>query len=309
MAGDTHNEAGSLREAVIEAIKLGEGAFGKREIARALKLKGTDAKRDLKDALAALEADGAIKRTASKTYALAGALPSVTVVEITDRDNDGELLAEPVRPDRDAPPIRLAPGEGAGGKGEPALGIGDKALVRFGFPVGPITLLDEVGVDVGTKVGPVLEKAFGDRMASPDAAGLMIENDYLGRKSGRGFYIYEGVAKGEKPVNTALYELMNVTSEKDADDEEIVSRCAWLMINEAAYCLQDGIISDPMHGDIGAIFGIGFPPFLGGPFRYMDQLGVAKVVERLKYYADKVDAKFKPAAVLETMAAENTTFY
>mgnify|MGYP003571116090 FL=1 len=131
MTGDTHNEAGSLREAVIEAIKLGEGAFGKREIARALKLKGTEAKRDLKDTLAALEADGAIKRTASKTYALAGALPSVTVVEITDRDNDGELLAEPVRPDRDAPPIRLAPGEGAGGKGEPALGIGDKALVRL----------------------------------------------------------------------------------------------------------------------------------------------------------------------------------
>ena len=131
MAGDTHDEAGSLREAVVEAIKLGEGEFGKREIARALKLKGTDAKRALKDTLAALEADGAIKRTPSKTYALAGALPSVTVVEITDRDNDGELMAEPVRSDHDAPPIRLAPGEGAGGKGQTALGIGDRALVRL----------------------------------------------------------------------------------------------------------------------------------------------------------------------------------
>jgi ribonuclease R len=131
MAGDTTSNAGSLREAVIEAIKLGEGEFGKREIARALKLKGTDAKRALKDVLAELEADGAIARSPSKTYTLAGALPSVTVVEITDRDNDGELLAEPVRSDRAAPRIRLAPGEGAGGKGQTALGIGDRALVRL----------------------------------------------------------------------------------------------------------------------------------------------------------------------------------
>ena len=185
----------------------------------------------------------------------------------------------------------------------------DKALVRFGFPVGPITLLDEVGVDVGTKVAPVLEKAFGERMASPDAAGLMIENDYLGRKSGRGFYIYEGVAKGEKPVNTALYELMNVSQEKDADDEEIVSRCVWLMINEAAYCLQDGIISDPMHGDIGAIFGLGFPPFRGGPFRYMDSLGLTNSVRTLERLAEQFGDRFTPAPLLIEMAKKKQRFY
>lgn len=185
----------------------------------------------------------------------------------------------------------------------------DKALVRFGFPVGPITLLDEVGVDVGTKVGPVLEKAFGERMASPDAAGLMIENDYLGRKSGRGFYIYEGVAKGEKPVNTALYELMNVSQEKDADDEEIVSRCVWLMINEAAYCLQDGIISDPMHGDIGAIFGLGFPPFRGGPFRYIDSLGLTNSVRTLERLAEQFGDRFTPAPLLIEMAKKKQRFY
>ena len=132
MAGDNKNQAGSLREAVIEAIKLGEGDFGKREIARTLKLKGTDAKRALKDTLADLESEGTISRTGDKAYRLAGTLPSVTVVEITDRDTDGELLAEPVRTDRDqAPRIRLAPGEGAGGKGQVALGIGDRALVRL----------------------------------------------------------------------------------------------------------------------------------------------------------------------------------
>ena len=131
MAGEPTSDAGSLREAVVEAIKLGEGQFGKREIARALKLKGTEAKWALKDALADLEADGQITRNSDKTYTLAGALPAVTVVEITDRDTDGELLATPVRADRAAPRIRLAPGEGAGGKGQTALGIGDRALVRL----------------------------------------------------------------------------------------------------------------------------------------------------------------------------------
>lgn len=131
MAGEPTSDAGSLREAVIEAIKLGEGQFGKREIARALKLKGTEAKWDLKDALSALEAEGTISRNSDKSYTLAGTLPAVTVVEITDRDTDGELLAAPVRQDRAAPRIRLAPGEGAGGKGQTALGIGDRALVRL----------------------------------------------------------------------------------------------------------------------------------------------------------------------------------
>lgn len=130
MAGETEFDAGLTREAVIEAVRAGGGEYGKRELARELALKGSDAKRALKDALIALTEDGSITRSNGKTYALPGALPSVTVVEITGRDNDGELLAEPVRRDRQAPLIRLAPGEGAGGKGTPAIGIGDKAVVR-----------------------------------------------------------------------------------------------------------------------------------------------------------------------------------
>ncbi len=123
--------AGFSREDLIAAIKEGEGQYGKRELARALGLKAGDQKRHLKDALAALEDDGVISRDAKRNYLVAGALPAVTVVMITDRDNDGELLAEPVRSDRSAPIIRLAPGEGAGGAGQTALGIGDKALVRL----------------------------------------------------------------------------------------------------------------------------------------------------------------------------------
>ncbi|WP_300553831.1 ribonuclease R [Maricaulis sp.] len=123
--------AGFTREGLVEAVKQGEGQFGKRELARALGLKGSDHKRHLKEQLAILEQEGVIAKDSKRNYVLAGALPAVTVVMITDRDSDGELLAEPVRADRAAPVIRLAPGEGAGGPGQPALGIGDKALVRL----------------------------------------------------------------------------------------------------------------------------------------------------------------------------------
>jgi ribonuclease R len=122
--------AGFTRQALIDAIRQGEGRYGKRELARELGL-SADQKIHLKTALRTLEEDGAIKRDNRRAYALAGALPPVTVVEITGRDVDGELMAEPVKTDYDAPPIRLAPGEGAGGRGSSALGVGDKALVRL----------------------------------------------------------------------------------------------------------------------------------------------------------------------------------
>lgn len=131
MAGIDPKIAGFTRDGLIEAIKMGEGQFGKRELARALGLRDGDKKRHLKDALADLETEGVITRDKKRNYSLAGVLPAVTVVVITDRDTDGELMAEPARSDHAAPPIRLAPGEGAGGKGQTALGIGDKALVRL----------------------------------------------------------------------------------------------------------------------------------------------------------------------------------
>lgn len=186
----------------------------------------------------------------------------------------------------------------------------DQALELFGFPVGPITLLDEVGVDVGTNVGPVLEQAFGARMSSPDAADIMINNNFLGRKTGRGFYVYEGTAKeGEKPVNTRLYELMQVAGNTPMSNNEISTRCAWMLINEAAYCLQEGIISAPMHGDIGAIFGLGFPPFRGGPFRYLDSVGLSQAVATLEQLAAKHGERFAPAQILLDMAQQHKTFY
>lgn len=127
---DPFEDGGFTREALLEAIRLGEGRFTKREIARALSLKG-DAKIALKSALKILENDGEISRTGQKSYTIRGGLPPVTVVEIVDRDVDGEMLCRAVRADGDSPVIRLAPGQGKGGRRESALGIGDKFLARL----------------------------------------------------------------------------------------------------------------------------------------------------------------------------------
>ena len=191
--------------------------------------------------------------------------------------------------------------------GEPIDHI-DKALLNFGFPVGPVKLLDEVGIDVGTKIIPILMDAFGERFTAPSAFDKVLADDRKGKKNKKGFYDYNGKKPG-KSVDESIYPLLGVSPAKSRSESEISERCVLMMLNEAARCLDEGVIRSARDGDIGAIFGIGFPPFLGGPFRYMDQLGAAKVVERLNYYADKVDAKFKPAAVLETMATENTAFY
>lgn len=181
----------------------------------------------------------------------------------------------------------------------------DEALVAHGFPVGPMTLLDEVGVDVGVKVGPILQNAFGERMAMPGASERMIEAGYLGRKSGKGFYDYQAKkVAGRRPVNAELARLLAHEHDGAAvpDAAEIAERCTLTFVNEAAHCLSERVIRAPMHGDIGAVFGLGFPPFTGGPFRYIDRIGVRRVVDRLQALAATHGPRFAPAPILTTMA-------
>ena len=184
----------------------------------------------------------------------------------------------------------------------------DKAMVQAGFPVGPITLLDEVGVDVATKVAPILEDAFGDRMSTPKAFEKLKDDDRKGKKNKRGFYKYDGKSKG-KEVDESVYSVLGISPDKHVDGKEIAERGLLLMANEAARCLDEGIIRSARDGDIGAIFGIGFPPFHGGPFRYMDSLGIETVVERLEHYQKLHGDRYKPADILIKMKSNSDSFH
>ena len=196
-------------------------------------------------------------------------------------------------------------------EGQPIDAI-DKALIKFGFPVGPFKLLDEVGIDVGTKIVPILMDQFGERFASPDAFDKLLENDRKGKKNRSGFYDYSGKPTDKdtgKKVDESIYALLGVSPVSKYTDSTVVERCVLLMLNEAAMCLEEGVIRSARDGDIGAIFGIGFPPFKGGPFRYMDELGMEHLVSRLEHYASTYSEKYKPAESLVKMRDEKHTFY
>ncbi|MBG0755778.1 fatty acid oxidation complex subunit alpha FadJ [Vibrio cidicii] len=182
----------------------------------------------------------------------------------------------------------------------------DSALLDFGFPVGPITLLDEVGVDIGAKIIPILVNELGERFRGPDVFDTLLNDGRKGRKSGKGFYTYKGK---KKEVDKSVYKLLKLKPEPKLSENDIALRCVLPMLNEAVRCLDDGIIRSPRDGDIGAIFGIGFPPFLGGPFRYMDQFGLKELVEKMNQFAEKYGDRFAPCDGLLTRAGEGRRFY
>lgn len=185
----------------------------------------------------------------------------------------------------------------------------DRALMKFGFPVGPITLLDEVGIDVGAKISPILENKLGARFAAPPAFEQLLNDGRMGKKNAKGFYLYGDQHKKTKKVDHTVYNLLGITEFTNRELNEIAERCVIQMLNEAVRCLEENIIASPRDGDIGAIFGIGFPPFLGGPFRYIDTLGASTLVAKLANYQAQFGDRFTPCEMLTTMADNNQTFY
>ena len=188
-------------------------------------------------------------------------------------------------------------------EGEPIDHI-DRALVKFGFPVGPIQLLDEVGIDVGSKISPILHQAYGERFAAPAAFDAVLKDGRKGRKNSKGFYRYDQARWQRKKPDASLYTLLKVTPKARQSEAQIAERCVMMMLNEAARCLDEQVIRCARDGDIGAVFGIGFPPFLGGPFHYMDKLGAAEVVNRLTRLTQQHGDRFTPCEALVEAARE-----
>jgi 3-hydroxyacyl-CoA dehydrogenase/enoyl-CoA hydratase/3-hydroxybutyryl-CoA epimerase len=186
----------------------------------------------------------------------------------------------------------------------------DKALVNFGFPVGPMQLLDEVGIDVGAKIGPILQADLGERFAAPSAFSKLLDDGRLGKKADKGFYLYGKQAKkGKKQVDESIYTLLNLKPAGSLSSDEIVKRCMYMMLNEAARCVDEGIVRNARDGDIGAIFGIGFPPFLGGPLRYIDKIGAQSIVAQLTQWSTKYGERYEPCDALVVMAENSTSYY
>jgi len=195
----------------------------------------------------------------------------------------------------------------------------DAALVDFGFPVGPITLMDEVGLDVGGKVGAVMAEAFGARMMPGEGVRRVVESGRTGRKGRSGFYLYD--EKGKKGgVDPTAYALIHggdrptmpagsMGPDLGTEKNEIVDRCVLAMVNEAARCLEEGVLRSARDGDIGAVFGLGFPPFRGGPFRYADAVGVEEILGWLDTLDGRFPQRFKPAPLIVEMARTRRRFY
>jgi len=183
----------------------------------------------------------------------------------------------------------------------------DRAMVGWGFPVGPVALLDEVGIDVGAKVAAILHAGFGERMRPPEALAGLVEAGRLGRKAGKGFYAYDGK---RKRVDETVYDLLpGGRARRSPPDGAIAERLSLALMNEAARALAEGVVRGPRDGDVGAVFGIGFPPFRGGPFRALDAMGAAAAVEALRRLRDAHGERFEPAAALVEAAGTGRRYH
>ncbi len=177
----------------------------------------------------------------------------------------------------------------------------DHAMVAWGFPIGPVALMDEVGIDVGAKIVDILADAFGPRMTPPDNFARLLADERRGRKNGRGFYLYEdGKRQG---VDPSVYDVLGAPAGIRLARRTLRDRLITVFVNEAARCLEEGIITSPRDGDVGAVLGLGFPPFRGGPFTYTDQVGAADIVTRLDNFAKVHGERYAAADILRRHAA------
>ncbi len=189
----------------------------------------------------------------------------------------------------------------------------DDALTKWGMPMGPLRLIDEIGIDVTVDIATTLEKAYGQRDQAAAILTKMREAKMLGRKSGSGFYKYEG--KTQSPNESINQWRRGGEAKRDGDSgaeasakEALANRLMFLMINEAARCVEERVVESPEDADYGMILGTGFAPHRGGPLRFAEHFGLQKVVDEMNRLAQS-ESKFEPCEILKKHALDRTKFY
>jgi len=183
----------------------------------------------------------------------------------------------------------------------------DKAITKFGMPMGPLELLDEVGLDVAGKVAQILQGSITDReiVVSPVIEKL-INSGRLGKKSGKGFYSYQG---GQKKSDESVYQVLAVNPNGAPSENEIVNRLLFAMLKEAVHCLEESVVSRVGDLDAAMIFGIGFPPFRGGLLKYADTLGLNECKSQFEKLHEKHGDRFAAPAMIARLTKEKASFY
>jgi 3-hydroxyacyl-CoA dehydrogenase/enoyl-CoA hydratase/3-hydroxybutyryl-CoA epimerase len=200
----------------------------------------------------------------------------------------------------------------------------DRALMEWGMPMGPLRLIDEIGVDITIDIGNTLEKAYGQRDHVAAVLLWLRDQQMLGRKAGAGFYKYESkaqmpnealaqwlrgaVAGGVGPGSNEGSATTQPASPPPATADDLPNRLIFLMVNEAARCVEEEVVDSPEDADYGMILGTGFAPFRGGPLRFAEHFGLNEVVEELERLA-RTEEKFTPCEVLKKHAGDGTKFY
>jgi len=183
----------------------------------------------------------------------------------------------------------------------------DGAMLNFGMPMGPLRLTDEVGVDVALDVASTLAAAFPSRLRVPDVLPALQGAGMLGRKAGKGFYKYR--KNSEAAPNSEAAKLRPPRMPNPPARDEIENRLVLLMVNEAARCLEEGIVGTAGEVDLAMVMGTGFAPFRGGPLRYADSMAVTRVADELSRLAERAGPHYAPCALLADMARNGKRFY
>ena len=190
----------------------------------------------------------------------------------------------------------------------------DKVMQKFGWPMGPAYLMDVVGIDTGVHAAKVMADGFPDRMQHDfkDVSEVLYENKRYGQKTGAGFYKYEEDKRGrpKKVADDTTWELIkpHVAERREFDAEEIIARMMIPMCTETVRCLEDNIVGSAAEADMAMIYGIGFPPFRGGPLRHIDAVGVKEFVALCDQYAH-LGKLYEAPQMLKDMAAEGRSFF